>query len=398
MKFKNIYHYLLGYITICADGPFCERLLNICMHRNLAVRDIKRCGTERVIFTTDIPSFRQMRTPAYRTKSHVRIIKRHGLPFLLKRYSHRKLSVCGVILLLVMLWYSSNHVMGITIFGNVRTDTEYIRQTLAECGLSLGMRTAEIEPDILRGRMMQRVDNLAWIGINANGSRVYIEIVERLEKDKGIEKDGIAQNLIASKDGEIESIEVREGQTMTKHGAGVRKGDVLVSGIVDNEATGFRYVKARGEIYARTIYSKSRNYPLKYSENVKTGKTKKRYTLSVMNLNLPLFLKQNPPYETFTAEEKTDEYKIPVDMLPSLFIKKQTYFEEITENKTRTAKEAVAFGTEELSAELKSELDENIEILEQKESYTINEHGEVEVCVDLICRENIAVPDIISHE
>lgn len=398
MNFKSIYYYLKGCVTICASGPFCERLLNICMHRGLTVRDIKHCGTEQVIFTTDIPSYHLMRTPAYRTKSHVRILKRRGLPFLLSRYKNRRLSICGIILLLVMLWYASNHVMGITIFGNNRIDTEFIRSSLAECGLVLGMKTSDISPDILRGRMMQKSDELAWIGINANGSRVYIEIVERTEKENGIGKDGIAQNLIASKDGEIEKIQVKEGQTAVTIGSGVRKGDMLVSGIIDNDISGFRYVKARGEVYARTAYSKTRSYPIKYEENIKTGKTKKHITVSIMNFNLPLFFGSNPSFEIFTEDENVSEYKPPIDMLPSVFVKAQTFYEEQITQKTRTVQDTVTFGGEELYNELEAELDDAAEIIEKNESYTINERGEVELTVSIICRENIAVPEVISHE
>ncbi len=396
MKRNLIYNYLSGWLSVQAEGPFTERLINICMHRKMAIWDIKRCGSERIIFKASIEAFKQIRTPARRTKSRVRITKRHGLPFLLRRYRNRKFVVGGIIVLAVMLWYSSTHIMGITVFGNQRIDTQTVLAKLEECGLSLGTRTSLIEPDVIRNKMMTAVDDLAWVGVNANGSRVYIEIVERIEKEAGIENDDTAYNLVASKDGEIEKVEVREGQTVVKVGSGVREGDMLVSGIVDSGVRGFRYVKARGEVFAKTRYSKTGVYPLKYTESIKTGEIKKRYTLSVLGYDLPLFFKRSAPYNEFSYKEEQKEYSVPIDIVPSLFVKKEEYSEEIKEEKQRTAAEAVETGIAELSDGLKKELPEGAEIIEQIESYTLNEHGEVEVTVELLCRENIAKTEVIE--
>ena len=88
MKSGTIYGLLSGMLTVQADGPFTERLLNICMHRNLLVKDVKRCGNNRVIFKTDIASFMQMHTPAHRTKSRIRI-KTIGTAVFDKRFRKR---------------------------------------------------------------------------------------------------------------------------------------------------------------------------------------------------------------------------------------------------------------------------------------------------------------------
>lgn len=396
MKWGKIYNYLSGYVTVQADGPFTERLINICMHRDFAVWDIKRCGTERMIFNMSVEDFKQIRTPARRTKSRVRITKRHGLPFFIRRYRHRKLVMVGAIALAIMIWYSSTHIMGITVFGNNRIDTAAILSGLEECGLALGTATSRVVPDEVRNKMMSNIDELAWIGINANGSRVYIEVVERIEKDEGIEDDGTACNLVASKDGEIEHLEIREGQTLVKAGSGVREGDVLVSGIVDSSISGFRYVKARGDVFAKTRYSRTRVYPLRYTENIPTGKVKKRYTLSVLGYDFPLFFGRKAPYLEFSYKEEQKEYRVPIDIIPSLFVKKEEYSEEIKEEKQRTVAEAVERGIRELAEELKAELPEGVEIIEQVESYTLTEHGEAEVMVELMCRENIARPEVIE--
>ncbi len=396
MKSHKIFRFLSGSLTLCADGPFTERLINICMHRGMPIWDIKRCGKNRVTFKTDLISFKQMRVPAKRTKSRVRIVTRHGLPFILNRYRHRYIAILGVVTLFVMLWYASTHIMGITVFGNTRTDMQTILSSLEECGLSLGIKTSEINNDSIRNKMMSKNNDLAWVGINSSGSRVYIEIVERIEKEIGVDKEGVACNIVASKDGEIEKIEVREGQTLTKIGSGVRRGDVLVSGIVDNSSYGFRYVQARGEVYAKTKYSKTRCYPLNYAENVSTGRVKRRYIISVLNFKLPLYFKSSPPYDMYSYTNNVNEYRIPIDIIPSLFIQREDFAEETSENKSRTSAEALETGVSELTNELKNELNNGVKILEENISHTLTEHGEVKVTVELICSENIAETSVIE--
>lgn len=396
MKSGTIYGFLSGRLTVQADGPFTERLLNICMHRNLLVTDVKRCGSNRVIFKTDIDSFMQMHTPAHRTKSRVRIKKRSGLPFLIKRFRKRLPVLFGIMVIIIMLAYASTHIMGITVFGNNRIDTQTIYNSLNECGLSLGEKTSDIDNDLIRNKMMNKLDDLAWIGINANGSRVYVEIIERIEKEKGLEKDGAACNLIASRDGVIDHTEIREGQTLVKKGSGVRKGDVLVSGIIDSPVDGFRFVKARGEVYAKTVYSKKREYKLNYTESHYTGKSKVKYSVKVLNTELPLYLNGKPPYQKFSADESINEYRIPIDIVPSLFIRKNKYSEYYDEEKSRTVSEAIEAGINELTDEVKSELPEGAEIEEQDESHTLTEHGGVEVTVELTCLENIAEQSVIE--
>ena len=247
---------------------------------------------------------------------------------------------------------------------------------------------------------MNRIDELAWLGVNANGSHVYIEVVERIEKEQGLDKNDLPCNLVASRDGIIELAEVREGQTVVQKGSGVAQGDVLVSGIVNNSKNGFTFVHSRGEIIAETEYKKTRSYALEYSEDVPTGKTKKRHSISVLNYTLPLYIGKTAPYEQFTHNQNESEYRIPLDILPSLFIKCDEYSETQTIHKKRTSQEAAAFGKEELTSELKSEAETNENIKEIKSitsEQSLNEHGEIEITVTLKCSENIAVSSVIEE-
>lgn len=388
MRFSDIGNKLKGYVTVYVEGTFTERFLNICLHRNLDIRNIRRRGTERLQLDMSIDAFKRVRPICRRTKTRAVIIKRQGLPFFIRRYEKRRYALVAAAVLIGILWYVSGHIMGITVFGNDRISTERILENLARSGISIGKSTSGIDSYHIRNRMLNDIDELAWVGINVNGSRVYVEIVERLEKEKRIDFS-VPCNLVASKDGVIDSIEARNGQVMIKKGSGVAEGDVLVSGITDT-ADGIRYVHSYGEVYAKTRYSKSREYETEYTEYTLTGKRKTLYTLSISAYTLPLYISQKIPYTDSTKEVYEKEYRLPIDILPSIKINKTVYAEQSPETKKRTPEEIISEKPNELEEEIKSTLPSGAEVTDTEVESTLTERGTVAVTVTVVCRENIA--------
>lgn len=389
MRFSDIFHMINGYVFIQAEGVFTERFLNICMHRNLDIWNIRHCGEERLIMNISIDSYKRIRQICRRTKTRALIIKRCGLPFFLHRYRKRRFVLIAAAAVLLVLWYTSGHIMGITVFGNNRIGTDKILENLARSGVALGRTTSNIDSQQIRNRMMTDIDDLAWIGINVSGSRVYVEVVERLEREKEIEFSEPC-NLVAVKDGVIESVEARNGQSMVKKGSGVIEGDVLVSGIMDAGEGGIRYVHAYGEVYAETRYSITREYPLEYEEYIDTGKKTTHRTIRILNHEFPLYIKNGSPYEISREDKYEKEYKPPIDKLPSVFIKTQVYTEQYAEPQKRTSAEILAEKPAELEEELKKTLPEGAEVKNKEVENTLTERGTVSVKLTLCCRENIA--------
>lgn len=319
---QNLFTYLRGSLRIQAEGPFLERFINLCFHRGIRVRNIRYLGSDRLHADVDLKSFKGVRNPAFRSQTHVRILQRNGLPFLLHRYKRRRLALVGVACFFVILWYTSTHIMGITIYGNSRIPTEQIEAALAERNIMVGETVRGIQKDPIRNHLMQELDDLAWVGINLSGSRIYVEIVERIDAEKRID-EATPCDLVATKDGVITKLAVREGQSVVKPGSGVRAGDVLASGMVDNETVGFRTVHAYGEVFARTVYQETAEYPLSYREAHPTGKEKNYYTLQVLDKTIPLYFKESSKYTEYEIHEGETEYRPPFDFLPSFFMTKK---------------------------------------------------------------------------
>ncbi len=395
MYIEKIVGYLRGYIVICVDGVFCERFLNICSNRDIFLWNVKRRGKDRICACISIDGFKEIRSIARKTRTHISIIKRHGVPFILHRYRKRKAALLGVLLFFVLLWYLTGHIVGVDITGNQRIATDDIRNHLKECGIYYGADVDKIDSKLIKNQMMTKFDNIAWIGINIKGSRAYIEVKERLDTPIRVDAD-IPCDIVAAKDGVIRLLEVKEGQTLVKANEFVEKGDLLVSGVIDSKKIGMRYVHSFGEIYAETIYKKTKEYPFKYVEKIYTGNEKNRYTLSVMNKKFKLFFKNTRPFENGDITKNITEYKGPLSFIPSLFIECEKIIEYTPEKRVRSIDEAVALGETELGRELEREIGRDAEIKNKKTTYAENGEKGVFVTVEYICLENIAQQRIID--
>ena len=394
MSAINLIGRLRGYVVIQADGYFTERFLNICMRRGILLWDVKRMGETRLYACISIAGFLQLRQIASKTKTHVKIVKRCGLPFFLHRYRKRKPVLAGILLFALIIFYMSSHVMGIDISGAERIPQNAIMEGLREFGLYPGAKLSRLSPQLIQNQMMTKLDDIAWIGINIKGSHVYIKVKERLGVKRELNKNEPC-NLIAANSGIIRLLEVKEGQTVVAVNTMVEKGDLLVSGILDSSKEGIRYVHSFGNIYADTIYKKSREYPIEFTEKIYTGNKKVRYSMKLLGYNFNLYLKNRAPYENFdkSFEEKT--FKSNFSFFPHVLWKKDTFAEYTPKKTKRSLEQIVALGKKELGEEIEKELDKSTEIKNVDVSY-LPLGNKVLVTVEYACRENIALQSPID--
>ncbi len=389
MSVTDILAFLKGCVTIEAEGLFLERFLNICMRRGIFLSNVKRQSPEKLSAKIGIGGFREIRPIAKKTRARVRIKTREGMPFLLNRYKKRRVAILGLVLFMGILRYLSSHIMGIDIIGNERLSSAEIEKELKGFGLMRGTPTSKIDRRLLQNQMMTRLDDLAWIGINIKGSRAYIEVKERLDTVRHFDED-IPCNIVASRDGRILGLEVRSGQTVVKLNDMVEKGDLLVSGAMDSKVVGIRYAHSSGEVYAETIYKKSRVYPLVYEEKLYTGNTAKKRSLGIWGQNIKLYLKDGMPYEYCDKESMSRRHHL--WGLDNIFvdISEDCYREYAPQRKTRTVEQAIALGGKELTEEIQKEFGNRVEILSKNVTYKQVDQKSIEVTAEILCREDIA--------
>ncbi len=99
--------------------------------------------------------------------------------------------------------------MSVDITGNERIPTELLRQQLDQVGVGFGKSVSGLTPDQIRNQMIVANNDIAWLGVNIRGSRVYIEITERLDTESVPHVTEEKCNVVAAKDGVIRRLEVK---------------------------------------------------------------------------------------------------------------------------------------------------------------------------------------------
>lgn len=398
MLFIRILNYIKGYLVITVSGRFTERFINICVHRGLAVWDVKYDGG---VITAKITTgdFLKLRDAARITGVRIKIKRRCGIGFALKRYRRRWPLIFAVILFIAIMRYTATHVMSVEVTGNDRIPTERIVEELEGSGVKVGVRSDSISTDTVRNKMMLKDGDISWLGVNIRGSRVYIEVAERIDNTKVPREGDEPCNVVAAKDGVIDELEVKQGQTMVRRGDGVREGDLLISGIMDSVYGGFREVHAYGEVWARTEYSAERDYALKYTEREYTDNKKTFFSIDLFGKNIELFSRAHVDSSRF-EERKEDCVLRPSIMGRDIEVggAKHTFVGYNETQRMRTVKEAVSLGGEELTREVEGKIPEGAKVISKTTEHNIISGDTVRVTVTWYCSENIAVETPINTE
>ncbi len=280
-----LYRLFLGILDIEIYGIFPEKVLNLCEKNKISIWNI-RFKKGKICCKINVKDFKKL--PKIFKKQGVRlhIIKRLGFPFFTNKYKRRFGVFAGVLIFIILLNYLSTFVWVVKVEGNNTADDKEILSQCSEIGITEGISHKKFDFKIKAQELLLKSDKLSWASFNIEGCVLTLNVTEITEKDN---TDTLAQNLVADSDGIITHIDVSVGNCVVKVGDTVNKGDVLVSGIIENEQ-GTKFVKSRGKIIAETIITETLTQNYKFKETVLTGKQKSKTVLEIFTFKIPLYL------------------------------------------------------------------------------------------------------------
>lgn len=231
---KKLLNYLLGYVTINIKGEGVERFINYAIQRGVHIWDIhwKKDGTVRA--QVQLSNIKSLRHVARKSRCRFHIVGKAGLPFRLKHMKQRKMFVAGAVIFFAALYLLSSFVFFVDVTSKEpvkSVNPQLIKRLAAEKGISVGRPKWMMDFKETEKYLLNNIPQLTWVGISAQGTKVEIEIVEKILPEPG-EKDKTPGNIVAFKDGVITQILVMKGQPRVTPGATVSKGEVLISGLV----------------------------------------------------------------------------------------------------------------------------------------------------------------------
>ncbi len=269
------------------EGVFCEKLLTEAMKNGLGISFPRKSGyTMRG--TVQAAEYRSLCKIARRLGLKMRIEKKHGIYFTLKRHRDKIGFAAGAIFAAAVVLFLNLFVWEINISGNKAVSSEEIMATLANSGLKTGtLRTAH-DTRKIEWNIMNDNKEIAWATVNIQGCCVNVVVSETRREAEMKYDDDKPVNIIAAKYGVIRKMDVFDGQGVVKVGDAVMKGDLLVSATFEDRHGKLTLKHSRARVMAETDYEITVEFPLEQVIETTGGVKKSVKGIEIMGLSIPL--------------------------------------------------------------------------------------------------------------
>ncbi len=389
-----LFHFFTGYVIIKIEGKNKENFINMCAAEKLPIRNIKCHG--RLYSSGEIkPSlYHRLKLSAKDSGCKIGVLKRGGLPFFLLRLKKRKIFCFGFIIALLLLVWLCSRIWVIDILETDPLKRAEISQILENKGILCGMPANKIKPFDFQQEVLAQYPGYTRFWLEKKGTKLSVDI-RYAKPTPAVDSPYSICNIVAKNSGIIKKIVARRGNSKVLENTYVKKGDILISGIVTNPTSGALYVKADGDIYAEVSYTFEKTASLNSVKRVKTGNISKKYVLEFLGKSFNLFLRE-PAYSHYdgTITDKSikffGEYFLPVKL------RTYTYHEVSLKPQVEDA--------ETLEKNLKTQLEKSatLKIPEKniisKDFKTNITNGDVTVTFNVTALENIATSEEITYE
>lgn len=385
MLILRLYRWLSGYVIFKTKGGFPERFLNLCVLRNITVWGVRiKDGSLRgKMLCRD---YKRIRKIAKMSEAKPKIHKKRGLKFVFRRYSHRYGLALGAVLGILLICMLSNCIWNINISGNSRVDSKIIMAQLKKIGVYEGVRAKNIDTELSRQQLLIAMPQLSWCAVNIDGCFATVDVRETQEK-KPEEKTSYPANIIAGRTGTIISIKAYYGVPAVKVGQAVAKGDLLISGTVEDKNGGIVYSEARAQIMAQTVRTISEFVPFEQTGYENISKPFSRKIVTFFGISVPLFFGSvEKPYSVSRSQyiPCVNGKRLPIRVDKAEFVRQREYKYTLTE------KQAIEKAQKTVDEKCQKELGGIVK--QQIKSDIIRKKDGVQVKCDYKCEENIGIP------
>lgn len=290
-----------GRITFEAVSPDTSDFINAIKESCISADNI-RYKNGKIIGEIYKNDFAELKEVGNSCNAQISILERSGIIFDVQRYKKRIGLVVGAVIALWIIVFLSDIVMIIDVYGNEKISDSRILSLANDAGIYIGAHISDIDLRKAERVMVSSSDGISWIGIRSSGSKVQIEVSEMDNIPELVPKN-IPCNIVSTKDAQIVGINnVYSGMLVQLINNGVKKGDLLISGTVDDGKGGVYYTHSIGEIIGR--YTETITFTQPYIDEI-IEYTDKSVVKSIhfLGCKIPLSLKKNN-LENYEFNEK----------------------------------------------------------------------------------------------
>lgn len=390
-----------GIITVRIRGKNLERLINLALSRGIYIFNIKR--TEDYInLQIRNSGFQALQNLAGEHAYEIEVVKKQGLPFYKKVVQRRLGFIAGVLLFIIALYGMSSFIWFVDVTGNKKVSTNAILLSASRHGIGPGEAKRGFDRLEVEEAMLRDIQELTYVRIDIDGVRANIQVVEKILPEQ--EVTGPC-HIVAGRNGVVDQVLVLDGQAQVKDGDVVKRGDILISGVVFPQPNPFMpelteeemqpyQVRARGVVKARVWYEGYGECKLRSEEKVSSGRVLHKIYLVTPWKKIEFWGEDETGFKDYETKIENRTVRTPlgdVGVSATKMIEKTTKVTEYTEREaTRLARQKAMQVLQKKVGQLPDLTEAKTEVISSPSDPMIR----VKISVEII--EDIALPKPIK--
>ena len=230
--------------------------MNLCANHQILLWNVcpVQKGYEANLCVND---FFLLKPLASKCRTRVRVRRKYGLPFFLKRHRKRKVFALGLCFCGFFIFFLSCFIWNISIEGNLSISRQTMMEYLTQQNVNYGTWKKTVDCKQLAADLRNEFPNLIWVSVRLNGTYLSIQVQENSDLLKESEPELSDSDLVADENGIIVSMITREGTPVVGEGDTVSVGDMLVKGELEitddsDSVVAYHYTAADADIYIQT--------------------------------------------------------------------------------------------------------------------------------------------------
>ena len=371
--------------------------INLCAQRGVVFWAVEWLGEQELRLKVVRRHLSRLQELAPRAGCETRVERWVGIPDFLSRFRRRYAFLLG--LGMAVLWVSvvSSFVLNVDIQGNQNVPDAVILAQLRRQGLRPGVFGPALDSRAIARETLWALDELEWVTINIYGTRAQVQVAEKVPTPQRLEQEGVS-DICAAADGLILSIDTVAGQGKVVPGDMVTRGQVLISGTVTMEGPEYSglpphylYVRADGQVWARTWRTLSATIPLQATGKAYTGRENSRWSLTVFERRINFYGKGSISWDSYDKIKETYPLTLPSGQILPIRLEREHLFQWEPETVTVDATAAQQLLEQQLYQRLNGLVGEEGEVVCVTWSARIAD-GQLTVAGTAECREQIGRP------
>ena len=379
--------YWRGYVEITVRNGHLESFINTLTQMGIPVWDVKPTPLQTADMKVLLSDFYALRPILKRTGCRAHVNKRIGFPFEMLKLKKRKFFAVGIVAFFAILFLLSSLIWDVKVVGNVRIATDDVLLVAKQEGIYPLQWVGRLQHlDELSQQLNRKLPGTAWVGVDRKGTTITIQVVESaLPETKPLLSP---RHLISRTDAVITSIYAEQGRPLVAKNSRVKKGQVLISGLL-GDTENSQSVVAKGDVMGLVWHEYTIEVPIVQKHKVYTGESKDKSYLVLGNRGIQLWGYGKVPYAKYEVVTEQDPLswrstKLPMGWMTEHVMEIEERREEIT------IEEAKKQGIEGAIRDIIAKYGNDSQIISRKILHEKKENGKVYMKVLFEVEEKIA--------